>query len=110
MRCQKSLAFLFQQRVGTRSINRCYSNAILKTACDIKNKLDTLVNLGPVGSFMELVRLLLERVNLFYGGAGVLGSPYYYGGWWVPVPVISELMQDCRWPSKIERERIWKKT
>lgn len=86
---------------GIMQRSKCF--AILKTACDIKNKLETLANLGPVGSFMELVRLLLERVNLFYGGVGVLGSPYYYGGWWVPVPVISELMQDCRWPSKIER-------
>ena len=86
---------------GIMQRSKCF--AILKTACDIKNKLETLANLGPVGSFMELVRLLLERVNLLYGGVGVLGSPYYYGGWWVPVPVISELMQDCRWPSKIER-------
>ena len=86
---------------GLMQRSKCF--AILKTACDIKIKLETLANLGPVGSFMELVRLLLERVNLFYGGVGVLGSPYYYGGWWVPVPVISELMQDCRWPSKIER-------
>ena len=86
---------------GIMQRSKCF--AILKTACDIKNKLENLANLGPVGSFMELVRLLLERVNLFYGGVGVLGSPYYYGGWWVPVPVISELMQDCRWPSKIER-------
>ena len=86
---------------GIMQRSKCF--AILKTACDIKNKLEALANLGPVGSFMELIRLLLERVNLLYGGVGVLGSPYYYGGWWVPVPVISELMQDCRWPSKIER-------